>query len=112
MHMQVRGAQNNEDLRSIFLIPDMEALLLETGYNKPISQLCLEDQENIVSSVTDYHCLIKVKAAMDHFTEGMDSGGVLEHVKRVSHILKPLFCPKPFNMTAGKLLKENRRDNL
>lgn len=100
----MKGVQNDEELQTIFLVPDVESLLLETGFSKPLSLLCMEDQNSIVSSITDYHCLIKVKAAMDDFMDGLASGEILESVKRFSHILHPLFYPVHSNMTAGKLI--------
>lgn len=107
--IQVKGVQSDEDLRNIFLVPDLESLLLETGFCKPLSLLCMEDQSSIVSSITEYHCLIKVKAAMDDFMEGLASGGVLECIKRFSLMLRPLLCPEHSNITAGKIILQSVR---
>ena len=97
------NAQNDVDLQGLFVIADLEALLLETGYSKPLSLVCMEDKNSIVSSVTDYHCLIKVKAAMDQFMEGLNSGGVLEYIKKYPNIMRPLFCPRPSDLPAGEI---------
>ena len=54
-----------------------------------------------MSSITDYHCLTKVKAAMDQFIEGLDAGGVLRCIKTNPQPLKPMFCPGDDYLTAG-----------
>jgi len=41
--------------------------LLETGYMKPFEALTIDDKEEVISILTDYHCLIKPKACMDQF---------------------------------------------
>ena len=57
-------------VRSVFQNTDFENLLLETGSTMPLSQLKINDKDNIISSIKDYHCVIKPKAAMDQFIEG------------------------------------------
>ena len=69
-------------------------LLLETGYHKPLALLFVKDCDNIISAVTDYHCLIKAKAATDEFMEGLDAGRVLQCIKKYPDKMKPLFCPE------------------
>ena len=75
---------------------------METGYNKPLSLLTMEDLDNILLCITDYHCLIKVKASMDQFIEGLTSGGVMDSIRNFGLLLKPMFCPSPSQLTAGK----------
>lgn len=97
----MNGVQNEAELRALFNCVEFESLLLETGYSKPLAQLTIDDQKSIVSSITDYHCLTKVKAAMDQFIEGLDVGGVLGCIKTNPHQLKPMFCPGENYLTAG-----------
>ena len=79
-----------------------ETLLIETGYHKPLALLSIEDRDDIISAVTDYYCQIKAKAATDQFMEGLDAG-VLQCIKKYPDKMKPLFCPEPFDLSAGKL---------
>ena len=49
-----------------------------------------------------YHCIFKIKAAMDQFLEGLEAGGVLGALRNHSDVMKSMFCPteKP-KLTAG-----------
>ena len=98
------GVENEAELRALFdgSDADMESLLLETGFYKPLSLLSMNDKAGIMSSVTDYHCIIKVKAAMDQFLEGLEAGGVLGALKNYSDVMKSMFCPtQKLKLTAG-----------
>lgn len=99
---QIKGVQSDEELQGIFESPELESVLLETGYNKPLSLLTMEDLDNILLCITDYHCLIKVKASMDQFIDGLISGSVMDSIRNHSLLLKPMFCPSPSQLTAGK----------
>ena len=52
--------------------------------------------------LTDYHCMVKVKAEMDQFLEGLDIAGVAVNVKSQPHIMKPAFQYVPHEtVTSG-----------
>lgn len=100
--IQVNSVQNDQELRALFSCdPELETLLLETGYSKPLARITTDDRSSITSSVTDYHCLTKVKAAMDQFVEGLGAGGLMKYIKSNPHEVKPMFCPVPSSLTAG-----------
>lgn len=44
---------------------DLENLLIEAGFNKLRATLTVADKTSLIATLTDYHCLIKAKAAMD-----------------------------------------------
>lgn len=98
--------KSNEELQSLFCRSEPESVLLETGYNKPLSLLTMEDLDNILSYIIDYHCLIKVKASMDQFIDGLISGGIMDNIRSHSQLLKPMFCPDPSQLTAGIWLQQ------
>ena len=54
------AADDEEQLKVIFQDDDMTSLLLETGFRKAIQRISTADAHAIISSVKDYHCLIKV----------------------------------------------------
>ena len=89
--MQIDDAEDADDLRAVFGMDESAELLLSTGFRKPICQLIIEDKECLRSVLLDYHCLLKVKAEMDQFAEGLMSLGVLEMMKRYPELLSPLF---------------------
>lgn len=84
---------------------EYEALLLETGFNKPLFSLKLSDVEVIQMSLLDYHCIVKVKALMDQFKEGLDQVGLCKFVKSHPDELKPMFVVSmDTQLTPGILL--------
>ena len=65
------------------------------------SALKIEDKDSILSLLIDYHYIIKPKAAIDQFIEGLQCSGVLNYIKHHSKIMKPLFCKPKEPLTAG-----------
>ena len=91
-------AQNNEEVKTIFENEDNSALLFETGYHKPLSQLEIDDVEGLRAALTNYHCIIKVKAAMHQFLEGLQMGGVAEYTRTHPQLLKPFLQHIPLKV--------------
>ena len=58
--------------------------------------------EDILSTLIDYHCLIKPKAAMDQFAEGLQWTGVLHYIKHHDSLLRDQFRYQLSVLTAGK----------
>ena len=85
------AVQNEQELVELFNDPLLEGLLLETGYSKPLTMLHMDDQNGIISSVIDYHCMIKVKAAIDQFTEGLKEGSVYDSLMAYPDLFMPFF---------------------
>ena len=88
-------------LQSLFTCDEFNSLLYETGYSKPSPTLTAMDKEDIISSVVEYHCMIKGKAGMDQFIEGLEAGGILSFVRRYPLAFKELFTPSPSKLSAG-----------
>ena len=89
--MQITDAQDADDLRAVFAMDEAAELLLSTGFRKLICSLAMEDKECLRSVLLDYHCLLKVKAEMDQFAEGLKSLGVLNMMKRHPDLISSLF---------------------
>lgn len=66
-------------------------LLYATGFRKAVCGLGLQHVSIIKSSLIDYHCLLKVKAEMDQFLEGLSTFGILDAIKNKPDVMKPLF---------------------
>ncbi len=62
----------------------------------------MSDKPAIKSSLLDYHCMIKVKGAMDQFAEGLEELRVLQLIKRFPALTKPLFVSTNQVLTAGQ----------
>jgi hypothetical protein len=87
----IRNAENDLDVQMIFSIDEAADLLLETGYKKPLKLLGMSDRENLQSVLLLYHCVLKVKAEMDQFREGLSSLGVLTALQSNSSLMKCFF---------------------
>lgn len=51
--VQVNGTQNEAELHTLFSCPELESLLLETGYSKPLAELTILMTEAVL-----YHLLL------------------------------------------------------
>lgn len=65
--------------------------MLQTGYNKPISQLTTAHKDEVVSALIDFHLMAKMKGFMDQFIDGLKVLGMLEKIKQQPSIWEPLF---------------------
>lgn len=88
----------------VIAIDEVMDLLLETGYRKPISSTSVSDKQEIIASLIDYHCMTKVKAAMDQYIEGLDVLGVLVAIRNNPVWFEPLFVSPDIPLTSSKLL--------
>jgi len=74
---------------------------METGYAKPFESLTLDDKEEIIPILIDYHCFVKPKAAMDQFSQGLQCTGVLHLIRHHDSVLRDMFRYRPSSLTAG-----------
>ena len=58
-------------------INEGKALLSETGFRKPLSQLTISDRQPIIDMLLDYYIMVKVKAEMDQFKDSLQIFGFL-----------------------------------
>ena len=80
-------------------------MVYETGFRKPLSLLCLCDRRDLCAKLKCHFTIVKVKAELDQFAEGLKCCGVLEYMKKFPDIMRPLLVADPATVvTAGKLL--------
>ena len=65
--------------------------LYATGYRKAVRDMCVQDKETIRAALLDYHCLLKVKAEMDKFCDGLSAVVVLSFVRKYPEVMKYFF---------------------
>lgn len=65
--------------------------LAEYGVTKPPTTVTLEDRITIVQSVTLHHALLKSKAEIDQFVQGLACLGTMEYIKKYPQLLKDFF---------------------
>lgn len=97
--------ETNDDIKVIFSVDEAFELLYATGFRKAVCDLTLEDTAIIKSSLIDYHCILKVKAEMDQFLEGLESLGIIDAIKSQPEVMKPLFVAEiSKTITAGDFI--------
>lgn len=67
-----------------------DTLIIETGYRKPLCRLTMEDVPGLKQTLRD-HVLVKVKAELDQFCEGLKTLGVLEKMRKHPSLMAVLF---------------------
>ena len=87
----MEDAENDDDVKVIFNVDEAADLLFATGFRKAVCNLGLQDVPIIKSSLIDYHCLLKVKAEMDQFLDGLSVLGILDAIRSKPDVMKPLF---------------------
>ncbi len=105
LHVQLEDAESDDDVKVLFAVDETQALLLESGYSRPLCNLKLSDKEVLKSMLIEYHCLVKVKASIDQFAEGL--GDALDLLRKFPSLSKPLFVANNEVLTASELLHIN-----
>lgn len=80
--VQMDCAENDTEIQAVFAIDEFQSLVYEAGFRKPLAQLSMEDKSVVSSILLNYHCMTKVKAAMDQYLEGLESLGLLSRIQQ------------------------------
>ncbi|KAL5475336.1 hypothetical protein EMCRGX_G025133 [Ephydatia muelleri] len=80
-HLGVIASTSLDDLKAVFNEDGPRMLLMECGYFAPLNSLDLKPL--ILSTILDFHLMLKVKASMDQFLEGLQTLGLLSEVKNI-----------------------------
>ena len=67
-------------------------LLLECGFNKPVSKVTVSDKVTIIQTVTLHKVILVSLAELSQFRDGFSALGVLDAVKEHSHFLYSFYC--------------------
>ena len=76
-------------------------LLYDTGFPKSINDVRVSDKRRLLSALIDYHLMVKVKAEMDQYREGLQTLGFLEVLKSNPGQWQSYFVAEKKNLTAG-----------
>lgn len=102
--MQLLEAENDDDVKLCFAIEEGQTLLLETGFRKGLSKLMLTDVPTILDALLDYHLIIRVKAELDQFIEGLNTLGFLQDLRTNPSLWKPYFIHVDEELTSGEMI--------
>ncbi len=77
-------------------------ILIDCGFNKPISKCGLEDKVTIVQSVCLQMVVLNTLAELDQFKDGLSSLGVVRAIKEHSSLLQSFYCSaSKMQLTSG-----------
>ena len=75
------NTETDDDMIMVFSIDETASLLLETGFRKAVCKLTISDRPVVRAAIMDYYCMIKVKASMDQFVQGLQELKIMDYVK-------------------------------
>ena len=82
------------------VLPQMRGLS-ETGFRKPLSRLTISDRQAIIELLLDYYMMVKVKAEMDQFKDGLQVLGFLKSLQENPDLFRQYFINVEVPLTAG-----------
>ena len=89
-----------EELRKLTM--DNLDMLIECGFNIPVTKLVLSDKVNIIQTVTLHKVILVSLAELSQFCDGLSSLGVLDALKNHSELLSSFYCQSSdVTLTAG-----------
>jgi len=71
------------------------------GFRKPLSQISIEHVGDIIQLLIDYFCMMKVKAAIDQYVEGLQDLGILTCIQQNPSEWKVFFQDNKIELSAG-----------
>ena len=71
------------------------------GFSKSIDELQLSDKPRVLFALIDYHLMVKVKAEMDQYKEGLETLGFMQTLKTNPDEWQSYFMAKKKDLTAG-----------
>ena len=90
-----------DELRDVFAADDDKDLLLQCGFQIPVSAINLSMKNTLVTVLVDYHCIVKCSAMMDQFRQGLNLLDVLSMVQKYPHQMKKFFVDQHSVISAG-----------
>ena len=66
------------------------ALIFETGYRKALTAIQLDDREELVLTLRQYHTVIRDQVELDQFVDGLNAYAFLSIIRQYPQLLKPL----------------------
>ena len=97
----MRDADNDAELQATLAIEEVADLLLQCGFRKSILSLTMQDKNEILSVMIDYHMMGKVKSAMDQYIEGLKVYDILHKIRSHPDIWKPMFTKQSKPLDPG-----------
>ena len=93
-------SSSEQDLQAV--LGSNFSTLLDYGILKPATSFSIEDKVDIVHAIALHHVILRSKAEMDQFCDGLQSCGVLNAIRNNSSVTRSFFtvCGSP-KLTTG-----------
>lgn len=77
--------------------------LISSGYCRATTTISLDDQEEILKSLSLHYTFLVRKAEIDQYVDGLNSLGLLKLIREKNVLFRKFFCipPKSVYVTAG-----------
>jgi len=79
-----------------------DVLVLETGFRHALCRLTVSLKDELKSVLRDYNSVIKSKAELDQYCEGLKTMSVFESIQGHPSLMSPFFIPQSSNLCKGK----------
>ena len=95
----MRAATDDESLCAALEDETMADYFYQTGYQKAVKMV---NRNEIIEVMAIYHTIVKIKAQIDQFMEGLKTLLLDQQIRRNPDAMLPLFVPQPDKkLTAG-----------
>ncbi len=81
-----------------------DGLVYETGFRQSLLNITLLHKEVLKTTLREYNAIIKTKAEIDQFSQGLEQLGVLKCIQKHKNLIAPLFVHQPNVLNKGEIL--------
>lgn len=81
--MQIEAITTVDELKAKLMEEENMDLLMECGYNKPVSRVNVDDKPNTILTITLHKVILASLAELSQFRNGLSTLGVAQHSKTI-----------------------------
>ena len=79
------------DVLREFITDDKCAVVYDSGFSLPITEVTIQDIPTIVRTVTLHSTVMPIKSELDQLTKGLEICGILPLIRKYPRVMKELF---------------------
>lgn len=100
-YLQIIHCTDDAELSVVLAVDEIADLIFQMDYSIPINKVTVADKQDLISSLTLYHLMIKVKTSMDQFADGLESVQLLGFMRKNPQTWESLFVYPNMGLSAG-----------
>ena len=97
----MRESKSAEELRDVFKDETSAGFLTECGLSQPLQY---KAKQVLLTTLTDFHLMLRVKAVMDQFIEGLEDQRLLGAIRNNPSAFKAFFTFSTVPISGGKYI--------